>query len=138
MNFIDELKADGEKALAFVKGGLTFIEHEGAVVIAWVEKEVPDAAPAIAQFLVRAEDAAAGLAKTAANGMEKQVSAGMDDMQTFLLNLIQSSGLSKNTQAGLASIDASAVALIEGIGIKLVQTALAALLAKMAGGVSNG
>jgi hypothetical protein len=137
MNFIQTVEADGAKALADVKAGLTFLEKEGATVIAWVEKEVPGAAGALAVFLQNAEADAAELAKIAANGLSTQITAGGDSMQTFLLNLIESSGFSTNAQAGLKAIDASAVALIETVAKGLVSTSLASLLAKLAPGVAT-
>ncbi len=136
MDFIQTVEADAAKALAEVKAGLTYLEHEGATIIAWVEKDAPSAAGAIATFLQGAEASAASLATLAANGLSNEISAGGDAMQTFLLNLIQASGFAANAQAGLKTIDASAVALIESIGKNLVSTSLAALLAKIAPAVA--
>jgi len=132
MDFIAEVEADAAKALAEVKAGLTFLEKEGATIIAWIEKEVPGSAGAIATFLQDAEADAADLAKIAANGLSAEISSGSDAMQTFLLNLIQASGFSANAQSGMKAIDASAVALILTIGKGLVSTGLAAILAKLA------
>lgn len=132
MNFIQTVEADAQIALADVKAGLTYLKTEGETIIAWVEKEVPGSAGAIATFLQGAEADAANLAKIAAHGLSGQIGAGGDAMETFLLNLIQASGFATNAQAGLKAIDASAVALIESIGKGLVSTALASLLAKLA------
>lgn len=132
MNFIQTVEADASKALAEVKAGLTYLEAEGKTIVAWVEKEVPGSAGAIAAFLTGAEADAAELARIAANGLSGQIAAGGDSMQTFLLNLIQASGLATNAQGSLKAIDVSAVALVQSIGQKLVSTGLASLLAKMA------
>ncbi|HEY5072051.1 MAG TPA: hypothetical protein VII63_08470 [Caulobacteraceae bacterium] len=132
MNFIATIEADGAAALAEVKAGLTYLEAEGKAVIAWVEKEVPGSAGAIAAFLTSAEADAASLARIAASGLSGQIAAGGDAMQTFLLNLVSSTGFGVNVQSGLKSIDAGAISLLESIGKGLVSTGLAALLAKLA------
>lgn len=132
MNFLQTVAADGQIALDKVKSGLVFLEHEGHVVLAWVEKEAPSAAPAIAAFLLEAEDAAATLAKHGASGLQSEIGAGLDTMQTTLLNLIQSTHLATNSQGMLKTLDVSAVALLNVIGKSLVTTALAAILSKVA------
>jgi hypothetical protein len=132
MDFIQTVEADAQKALAWVKTEVVYLQTEASTIMAWVEKEVPGSAGAIATFLQGAETDAASLAQIAANGLSTQISAGGDSMQTFLLNLIESSGFAKNAQSELSSIDASGVALIEKIAKGLVSTGLAQLLAKLA------
>ena len=132
MDFLQTVETDAEDALTAVKNGLTYLKTEGEAIIAWVEKEVPASAGAIATFLQGAETDAAELAKIAASGLSTEITAGSDAMETFLLNLIQSTGLAANAQAGLKSIDASGVSLIQTIGQGLVSTGLASILAKLA------
>lgn len=129
---IQTVEADGAKALAEVKAGLTYIDDEAKGVIAWVEKEVPGSAGAIAVFLQGADTEAANLAKAAANGLSTQIAAGGADVETFLMNFINASGFSANAQSGLKALDASAVAFLEGIGKSLITTGLASILAKLA------
>lgn len=132
MNFIDTVEADAQAALAEVKNGLTYLKTEGETIIAWVEKEVPGSAGAIATFLQGAEADAAQLAQIAAGGLSAEIGSGGDAMQTFILNFIQSSGLAKNAQGGLQSIDVSGVTLVETVLKGLVSTGLASILAKIA------
>lgn len=132
MDLITAIESDAKIALADVKAGLTFLDTEAKTIIAWVEKEVPGSAGAIAVFLKGAEADAAELAKLAASGLSSQIGSGGDAMQTFILNLIQSTGLAKNAQGQLQSIDVSGVSLIQTILNGLVSTGLAQVLAKLA------
>lgn len=131
MNLFETIEADAKIAIDEVKKGLTFLEHEGEVILTWVEKEVPGAAGAIAVFLKEAEASASSLSKIGGNGLQSEIKNGLDDMETWLLNFINNSGLSKNTKAGLAAIDVSAVTLVQTIGKSAVDAALAGLLAKL-------
>lgn len=133
-DFIQEVDAEAQKAIAFVKAGLTYLETEGQTVMAWVEKEVPGSAGAIATFLQGAESDAAELAKIAASGLSAEIATGGDSMQTFILNLIQSTGMAKNASGSLSGIDVSAVSLIKTILDGLVSTGLAKVLAGLAAG----
>lgn len=132
MNFVQTVEADAQAAIAAVKAGLTHLEDEGKAVLAWVEKECPSAAGAIAAFMKEADADAAELAKIAANGLSAEIAAGSDAMQTWLLNLIQATHIGTNAQGALKAIDVSAGALVKTIGQNLVSTGLAQILAKLA------
>jgi hypothetical protein len=137
-NFLQTVEADAAKAVALVKSGLTFLDHEAQTLIAWVEKDVPGSTGAIASFLQAAEADAADLAKYAANGLGSQISNGLDDMQTLILNAIQSSGLATNAKGAVKALDVSAVALFHAIGPKLFSVGLAQVLAKLAPALAAG
>lgn len=128
---IANLQADEQKAIAFCKTELVHLKDEGAIILAWVEKEVPGSAGAVAVFLQLAEAEAADLAKHAGNGLSTQISAGGDEMQTLLMNFINASGFDVNVKGGLKALDASAVALLVSIFRGLVSTGLASILAKL-------
>lgn len=131
-DFLKSVETEAETIYAEVKSGLTYLEHEGQTVLAWIEREVPSAAPAIAAFLKGAEADAAELATYAANGLQSEIAAVLDGTQTQLLNLIQSTHLATNAQGALKAIDVSGVALVNSIAQKAVSVGLAQLLAKLA------
>lgn len=132
LNFIQEIELKGEQAIAEVKAGLTYLGKEAKIGVAWVEKEVPGSAGAIAVFFQGAEAEAANLAQKVEHGLGDQITAGGAEMETFMANLINGMGLSTNTKTGMKAIDASGIALAESIGKSLVSTALASIIAKLA------
>jgi hypothetical protein len=132
LDFLQQIEADGEAAVAKVKAGLTFLDKEAKIGVAWVEKEVPGSAGAIAAFFTAADTEAASLAAKAANGLGDEIKAGGDDMETFMANLIQALGLGTDETGKLKALDASGIALVESIGKSLVSTSLASIIAKLA------
>ncbi len=127
---VQTIDADAAKALAEVKAGLTYLDDEAKKVVAWVEKEVPGSAGAIAVFMTDAEAEAAKLAAHAAGGLSGYITAGATDIETFLGDLLNATHI--DASGGLKAIDVSAVSLVESIAQGLVKTGLASILAKLA------
>lgn len=137
MDFIQTVEADALAVINDVKAGLTFLKTEGAAAIAWVDRSVPGAQVAMANFVKEAEADALTLTTIGGQGLNNAIAAGSQDMETFIANLIQSSGLVKvqNGQTATEALDAldvAGVATLKSIGQSLVTTAIATVLGKLA------
>jgi hypothetical protein len=137
MNLVQTVEADAAVVVNDVKAGLTWLKTEGQVAIAWVDKSIPGAQVAMANFVKEADADAATLTQFAGTGLNDAIAAGSQDMETFIANLIQASGLVKvengatATQA-LDALDVTGVTTLKTVGQALVSTAITQILAKLA------
>lgn len=137
MNFIQTAEADAQAVINDVVAGLDFLKNEGEKAIAWVDKTVPGAQVAMADFVKAAEQDAATLVSLGGQGLSDAIAAAAPEMQTLIANLIQATGLAKleggQTAASvLDALDVAGVGTVKTILQALVSTGLTTVLSKLA------
>lgn len=132
MDIIKTIEADAAAAVHWVETEVVWLEDEAKTVMAWINKEAPGLAGALAALIKQGEQAAADLATYGANGLSTEIANGVDGMETFLLNLIQSSGLATNLKGELSGLNVSGAAFIQSAAQKMVSVGLVKVLSGLA------
>lgn len=137
MNFIQTAEADAQAVVSDVVAGLNFLKTEGEKAIAWVDRSVPGAQVAMADFVKTAEQDAATLVSLGGQGLNDAIAAAAPEMQTLIANLIQATGLVKvengqTVASVLDALDVAGVGTVKTVLQALVSTGVTTVLGKLA------
>jgi len=124
--------ADVQDAVNATLAGLKWFGDEARLALAWIDKSVPGAQPALAELFQVADAAAMALEAQATGGLGEVVGVAIEDAGATLARLIATSGLDLAAKATLSAADVATVSAARGIAQDAISVAAARLLGNAA------